>query len=234
MHIVKKYFSDWDLYEKVWLLLFTIIIIVLSIYWKDSPIGIIASLTGIWNVVLVAKGKIANYYFGIVAVTTYAYTAYNQSYYGEVMLNMLYFFPMQFIGLYLWKKKRTSPQKDEIKVVYMTNKQRILWLCVTIIATVLYGFFLKKLGGNLPFIDASSTVLSIIAMILMVFIYVEQWILWIIVDIVSIIMWVTVMLNGGNDIAVLVMWAAYLINAIYGLYNWIKLEKQNRSTYQVE
>ncbi|MCB2196810.1 MAG: nicotinamide riboside transporter PnuC [Bacteroidetes bacterium] len=234
MNFIKKYFSDWDLYEKLWLLLFTIIIIVLSIYWKDSPIGIIASLTGIWNVVLVAKGKIANYYFGIIAVTTYAYTAYNQSYYGEVMLNMLYFFPMQFIGLYLWKKKRTLPQKDEIKVVYMTNKQRILWLSVTIIATVLYGFVLKRLGGNLPFIDASSTVMSIIAMILMVFIYVEQWILWIIVDIVSIIMWITVMLNGGNDIAVLVMWIAYLINAIYGLYNWIKLEKKCRFNAQVE
>ena len=81
---IRSYFSDWDLYEKVWLLLFTTIILILSIYWKDSPIGIIASLTGIWYVVLVAKGKIINYYFGIVAVTTYAFVAYTQKYYGEV------------------------------------------------------------------------------------------------------------------------------------------------------
>lgn len=228
MNYIKTYFSDWDLYEKVWLLLFTVVIVALSVYWKDSPIGIIASLTGIWNVVLVAKGKIANYYFGIVAVTTYAYTAYKQQYYGEVMLNMLYFFPMQFVGLYLWSKKRTSDQEETIKVVYMTNKQRVIWFSITIIATILYGFVLKKLGGNLPFIDASSTVMSVIAMILMVFIFIEQWILWIIVDIVSIIMWITVMINGGNDIAVLVMWTAFLINAVYGLYNWIRLEKQTR------
>jgi nicotinamide mononucleotide transporter len=69
--------------------------------------------------------------------------------------------------------------------------------------------------------------MSIIAMILMVFVFVEQWILWILVDVVSIIMWVVVMLKGGNDIAILIMWTAFLINAIYGLYNWIKLEKQN-------
>lgn len=228
MNRIKTYFLDWNLFELIWLSIFTLIVICLSIYWKDSTVGIIASLTGIWNVVLVAKGKIANYYFGIVAVTTYAYTAYHQQYYGEVMLNMLYFFPMQFIGLYLWKKKRVAAEKEDIKVVYMTNKQRVIWSFITIVATISYGFILKKLGGNLPFIDSSSTVMSIIAMILMVFVFVEQWVLWILVDIVSIIMWISVMLNGGNDIAVLVMWTAFLVNAIYGLYNWVKLEKQSK------
>jgi len=228
MNLVKRYFSDWDLYEKIWLFLFTFIIIGLSVYWKDSLIGILASLTGIWCVVLIAKGKIANYYFGIINVLAYAYVAFNQQYYGEVMLNMFYFFPMQFIGIYLWKKKSLSTKKDAVKVVYMTNKQRILWSAITIVTTILYGFVLKKLGGNLPFIDSSSTVMSVIAMILMVFVFVEQWVLWILVDIVSIIMWVAVMMNGGSDVAVLVMWIAYLVNAIYGLYNWIKLEKQSR------
>jgi nicotinamide mononucleotide transporter len=70
--------------------------------------------------------------------------------------------------------------------------------------------------------------MSVIAMVLMVFVFVEQWILWIVVDIVSIIMWIQVMLNGGNDIAVLIMWTAFLVNAVYGLYNWVKLEKQTR------
>lgn len=224
---ITKYFKDWDLYEKIWLLISTIIIITLSIYWKDSIIGVIASLTGVWCVILIAKGKISNYYFGILNVTTYAYVAFHQQYYGEVMLNLIYFLPMQFIGIYLWTKKRTSKTTDSVKVVYMNNKQRIIWTIITIVAIVLYGFVLKKLGGNLPFIDSSSTVMSIIAMILMVFVFVEQWILWILVDVVSIIMWVVVMLKGGNDIAILIMWTAFLINAIYGLFNWIKLEKQN-------
>lgn len=227
MNLIKRYFSDWDLYEKIWLFLFTLIIIGLSVYWKDTLIGVLASLTGIWCVVLIAKGKISNYYFGIINVLAYAYVAFNQQYYGEVMLNMFYFFPMQFIGIYLWKKKRRSKRKDDVKVVYMSNKQRILWSVITILATILYGFVLKKLGGNLPFIDSSSTVMSVIAMILMVFVFVEQWVLWILVDIVSIIMWIVVMMKGGSDVAVLVMWIAYLVNAIYGLYNWIKLEKQS-------
>jgi len=224
---IKEYFKTWDLYEKIWLLISTIIIVTLSIYWKDSIIGVIASLTGIWCVVLIAKGKISNYYFGILNVTSYAFVAFHQQYYGEVMLNLIYFLPMQFVGIYLWTKKQTNKTSDNVKVVYMNNKQRVIWIIITIAATVLYGFILKKLGGNLPFIDSSSTVMSIIAMILMVFVFVEQWVLWILVDIVSIIMWIAVMLKGGNDIAILIMWTAFLINAIYGLFNWIKLEKQN-------
>ncbi|MCK5028229.1 MAG: nicotinamide mononucleotide transporter [Bacteroidales bacterium] len=226
MNRIKEYFADWDLYEKIWLFVFTCIIIVLSIYWKDSYVGILASLTGIWCVVLIAKGKIANYYFGIVNVVAYAYVAFGCQYYGEVMLNMIYFLPMQFVGIYLWRKRRVSNMKDDVKVIYMSNKQRIIWFFITIVGTILYGFFLKYLGGNLPFIDSSSTVMSVIAMILMVFVFVEQWVLWILVDIVSIIMWFTVMINGGNDVAVLVMWIAFLVNAVYGLYNWIQLAKK--------
>jgi len=221
-----KYFDDWDLYEKFWLLISTLLIISLSIYWKDSPIGIIASLAGIWNVVLVAKGKIINYYFGLIAVTTYAFVAYTQKYYGEVMLNMFYFFPMQFIGFYIWHKRKSKKKTVDIKVVYMTNSQRILWLCITIAATIIYSYILQKLGGNLPYLDSSSTVMSVIAMILMVFVFVEQWILWILVDVVSIILWAVAMKKGGTDIAVLIMWIAFLVNAIYGLYNWIKLESK--------
>ncbi|MBU8891629.1 MAG: nicotinamide riboside transporter PnuC [Bacteroidales bacterium] len=226
MNRLKHYFADWDLYEKLWLSLFTIIIVSLSVYWKDSFVGVVASLTGIWCVVLVAKGKIANYYFGIISVIAYAYVAFSSQYYGEVMLNMIYFLPMQFVGIYLWRKRTVSKKKNNIRVRYMTNKQRILWFLVTIAGTILYGYFLKYLGGNLPFIDSSSTVMSVIAMILMVFVFVEQWVLWILVDIVSVIMWFTVLINGGNDVAVLVMWIAFLANAIYGLYNWIKLEKK--------
>ncbi len=226
-NFVGNYFKDWNTYEKVWLFAFTAIIIGLSIYWKDSWIGVVASLTGIWTVVLVAKGKISNYYFGIVNVLAYAYVAYNWKYYGEVMLNIGYFLPMQFVGLYLWRKNKVSEKKkDDVKIFFLSNRARVVWGLVTVVGVIGYGYVLKGLGGSLPFIDSISTVLSVIAMILMAWMYMEQWILWIVVDIVSIIMWFVVLLSGGNDIAVLLMWTAFLVNAVYGLVNWIKLYKK--------
>ena len=219
---IKKYFEDWSLWEKLWLIISTLTILSLSIYWKDNIIGVIAAITGIICVVLVAKGRISNYYFGIVNVIAYAYVAYHWAYYGEVMLNILYFLPMQFYGIWFWRKHRKRKNKDQVRVKFMTNKQRVMWALISGVSIIGYGVILKIISGKLPFVDATSTVLSVIAMILMARLYMEQWVLWIIVDVVSIIMWFVVLLEGGNDIAIFIMWTAYLINAIYGFINWIK------------
>lgn len=224
MKKITNYFNTWSTFEKVWLFISTSLILSLSLYWGDGIIGITASLTGIWCVVLVAKGRIANYYVGIVNVLAYAWVAYTWKFYGEVMLNMLYFLPMQFVGIYLWKDK-IKDKFTEVEVRVMSNLQR-LFVGLGIIAVIfMYGAWLSHLGGNLPYIDSMSTVLSIVAMILMALRYVEQWALWILVNIASIGLWVYALLNGGSDIAVLIMWIAYFVNSIYGLYNWSRLYK---------
>lgn len=234
MERLVKGLKDWSLFEKMWLSIFTFVTIYLYFSWEDTILGLIASLTGMLCVVLVAKGKISNYYPGTVNVILYAYIAYEQKYYGEVMLNLLYFLPMQFIGFYLWKNnkvQRTAAEK--VKIEMMSNNARILWTVVSCAGIFGYGLILKRMGGNLPFVDATSTVLSIIAMVLMAKRYVEQWILWIIVDVVSVIMWFVVLAKGGNDISILIMWTAYLVNAIYGQINWMKLhQEQMRVCYE--
>ena len=71
-------------------------------------VGLISSLSGMLCVVLVAKGKIGNYYFGIIQTILYAYISYTYSLYGEAMLNAIFYLPLQFVGVYLWKKNKTQ------------------------------------------------------------------------------------------------------------------------------
>ncbi|MBR9691778.1 nicotinamide mononucleotide transporter [Candidatus Woesearchaeota archaeon] len=222
---VRNYAKDWTLFERIWLISFTLINIYLFFAWKDSIIGLVTSLTGMLCVVLVAKGKISNYYFGVVNVVLYAYIAFQSRYFGEVMLNALYFLPMQFVGLYYWKKHSNAIKgKDDVVIKHLNVKQRIYWAVISVAGIFGYGLFLLYLRGTLPFVDSASTVLSVIAMILMVKRVTEQWLLWIAIDVVSVYMWFYILLKGGNDISMLVMWSAYLVNAIYGYYNWRKLE----------
>ena len=58
--------------------------------------------------------------------------------------------------------------------------------------------------------------------------FMEQWIVWIIVDVVTVIMWANIVFNEGGlyNLGILVMWSAWLVNAIYGLVNWIKMNKK--------
>ena len=58
-----KIFKDWNLFEKSWLIIFTLINVAVLIYSKEGILGFTASVTGMRSVILVAKGKISNYYF---------------------------------------------------------------------------------------------------------------------------------------------------------------------------
>jgi nicotinamide mononucleotide transporter len=54
----------------------------------------------------------------------------------------------------------------------------------------------------------------------------EQWIIWIVEDIIEVGMWVYVLVTTGTNVSMVLMWTAYLTNAVYGWYNWKKLEHQ--------
>lgn len=227
----RRLLADWTPFERAWLLVFTAVNLWLYAAWDDTLVGLVTSLTGMMTVVLVAKGKVSNYYFGVVNVVLYAYTSWLSGYYGEVMLNLLYFFPMQFVGLYLWTRHRrgdgdgSAPvPTGDVEVGHLSWPQRFAWLAVSAAAVAAYGWVLDRLGGTLPFFDSTSTVLSIIAMVLMVKRVSEQWVLWIAVNAVSVLMWLHVVGEGGRDVTMVVMWSAYLVNSVYGLYNWHRLE----------
>lgn len=221
--------KGWTVFEKVWLGAFTLINIYLFFAWGDSLIGLISSMTGMICVVLVAKGKISNYYFGIVQASTYAYISYSYGLYGEAMLNGLFYLPIQFIGIYLWRKNLTTKSTvgEDVKVKRLTSKGWITLIAVSVVASVIYAYVLSAIGGQQVRLDSVAVVLSIIAQVLMLKRFAEQWVLWIVVNILSIILWIIVLTQtGGNDWSMLVMWSAFLINSIYGYINWLRMQKK--------
>ena len=223
-----KIFKDWNLFEKSWLIIFTLINVAVLFYSKEGILGFTASVTGMLSVILVAKGKISNYYFGIINVVIYGFISYNSKYYGEAMLNILYFLPMQIIGFMMWRRNNVNiDESKEVKAERMTAKEIILWSVLSGIAVIVYGIILKKLNNTLPMADSFTTVLSVTAMILMVKRYIEQWIVWIMIDIVAIYMWLFI----KSDYNITIMWTAYLVNAVYGLYNWAKLYRREREVW---
>lgn len=227
---IKKFFrgefTGWKFWEVAWLLFACVVIMALSIYWKDSVMGIVSAVTGVACVVCTGKGKLSAYIFGTVNVVLYAIISYKAKYYGEVMLNALYYFPMEFYGFYVWKKHMNF-KTYEVEKKQMKAKGRVIMVAAIVFGTAGYGCFLRQLGGALPFVDALSTVVSVVAMIVSVKMYMEQWILWIVVDIVTIAMWVIAFANGNDSIATLIMWIVYLGNAVIMYVKWAKETRQN-------
>lgn len=219
--ILKNEISGWKKIEVTWLLVACFIICALSIYWKDSFMGIVSATTGVACVVCTGKGKLSAYLFGLVNCVLYAVISYNAKLYGETMLNALYYVPMQFVGFYVWSKNINNETK-EVKKIHMKNTTRLIWLLIMIVTTIAYGFILKALGDSMPFVDSFTTVSSIIAMIVSVKMYSEQWWIWIVVDVFSVYMWLVQFINGNDSIATLLMWVVYLLNAIVMCIKWEK------------
>ena len=219
--IIEREIKGWKNWQVVWMAFATLMILGISIYQKDSVIGILASITGVICVILCGMGKVSNYFFGTINVILYAIMAWKAKYYGDVMLNLLYYFPTNIIGWILWEKNLDK----ETQVVYkkrMTLKQDIVLALISVVGVAGYAYILKLLGGNLPLVDSMSTVFSVIAQILMIKRFMEQWIIWIFVDVVSVIMWVYALFTEGASVAVLLMWSVFLINAIIMFAQWYK------------
>lgn len=196
-------------------------------------LGSIAAITGVLCVVLVAKGSIWNYLFGLVNVSLYAYISYKASLYGDAALNALYYLPMQFIGWWQWRRRGAAMSAAEagdrgvqVKARRFTWKQRAILFLGCAVAVVAVGFLLKHVGDPQPFKDSTTTVLSIVAQALMALAFMEQWALWIITNIVSVVMWCVCVSRGEAHAGVMViMWVFYLLNSINGLRVWMKLSK---------
>lgn len=222
---IKRELNGWTRIEKVWLIFSSMTVLALSVYWKNNTIGTISAICGILYVILSGKGKLSSYIFGIVNILGYSYISFTTKYYGEVMLNLIYFLPSCFIGWHSWRKHSNCDNGEVIKK-RLSPKLSIAVYSVTAVLIAVYGFILKKLGGTLPFIDSTSTVISVIAQILCIKRYAEQWILWTFVNSVTVVMWCYTFFDSGESIATLLMWLIYLITGIYMYIKWYKESKK--------
>ena len=230
MDACKRFFKSeltgWKPFDVIWLAVATAVILGLSVYWKDTWVSLLAAVTGVWCVILTGKGKRSSFIFGLVNVVFYALVAFQAKYYGEVMLNALYYLPMNFVGWFAWKKHMNDDTGEVIKEK-LTLKKSVIVYALTAVAILVYGLILKMLGGALPYIDSMSTVISVVAQILSIKRLMEQWGLWIVVDVVTVVMWAVHFAQGGETIATLAMWSVYLVNAFIMFFRWYKESKKN-------
>lgn len=225
---IQNEIAGWKRIEILWLCITAAIIVGLSIYWRDTVMGVISSTTGVMCVVCTGKGKLSAYIFGLVNSVLYAIIAFEATYYGETMLNGLYYVPMQFIGFYVWSKNINS-ETHEVNKQHMKSIHRVILFAAIVMATAVYGIFLDKIGDAMPYVDSFTTVSSVIAMIVSVKMYSEQWWIWVMINVASVYMWWVNFATGQDNIATLIMWAVYLCNSVIMLIKWEKEIKDNAS-----
>ena len=220
-------FRAWRPTEVAWLVFCLASVLGLSLYWQDNALGITAALTGMLYTVLAGKGKIACFIFGLVNTPLYAYISYQNGFYGDFTLN-IYYFIMMFPGLLAWGRHQAKTSEEGIVRTRLDLRGRVRLTAGCLVGVLALWAVLRLLGGNRPFCDAITNVLSIAAMMLTVRRSIEEWILWIIVDAVEVLMWAKAYIAGSGTISVLLMWLLFLANGVYLLSLWLRIEARHR------
>ena len=196
----------------------------------DRAAAIISAICGILYTVLAGKGKPSCYLFGLCGSGFYSLLSFQNALWGNLLLYLLYYIPMQILGYFRWKKHLKS-DKSEIIKIRLPKKDLFVLLSVTTLLTIILAFILAFFKDAHPILDSITTIFSIGGMYLTVRRAVEQWYFWITVNLLSLIMWLQVTLGGARVWSTVIMWAVYLFLAVYFCIEWHKeLNSDNKQS----
>lgn len=226
---IKNYFSDWNLFEKLYLSIGILVGILSSIIFHGTVIDSLYTITYLTTALLMSKGKVECYFIGFISVFFYGIVSYNQGYYGELLITIFLTFPIMIIGIISWLRHQDK-EDDVVIISSLPKKEIILAFSSQLVLYWIYFFILKLFNTDLLVISSLSVVTSVLASYfearrseLSLFCYIAN-------DIVIITLWLIPIISGQTQlISVIVGPILLLINDIYGSYNWKKLkEKQEK------
>ena len=188
-------------------------------------INFVSAVCGVICIFFTAKANISNFLFASVNTVVYAIYLIYWHIWGTAALEILFYIPMNFVSWHYWVKHRDPEIAQKTKAKRLSRKQNLLCACLVAGASVLCHLILAGIGGEVPWLDAFTLCIGILATILEFLRFSEQYVWWIITDIVSVCMYIV-----HFDAVYLCKRSIYLIMAIIGLASWIKLHRtRNRN-----
>lgn len=159
--------------------------------YKDYPnyliaLELVAVVFGVISVLFARKNNILVYPTGLVSTILYVYILYEFQLYGDLIINF-YYTIMSFLGWYLWAK--TKDGNDEFPISNINRKEILvstLIFTITLTFVALVYHFFDKFTNWTAYVDALTTGLFFVGMWLMAKRKIENWILWIIANAISI------------------------------------------------
>ncbi len=190
---------------------------------ESTLIEAIAVIFGLLSVWYAKKENLWVYPTGIVSVLIYVYICFFAGLYADMGINFFYFL-MSVFGWYKWTRKDQS--NNYIPITWCN-----WWIQISGILAAIFFFFvlryllIKFTDSTVPNIDAATTAIFIVAMWLMALKKIENWIYWIVGDLISIPMF----FHKGLVLTSF-QYTVFLILAVLGYLEWRKkINEQNQN-----
>ena len=237
------FIKDFTAFEKCLIIANVLLGVVFLIVWYDEGswswmwfnvplieyVAFTSSVANTISVILVAKRRIANYPWGLVAVSMYAVVGFVYGNTAVWTFQLIWYMPLIIIGWIFWSKNKSKEDSRAVDPKKLTFVQAIVVYALTLAGVLAFAWLIslplineffygsvQEFGFDKHIVDAAGDILAVPAMILMVKRYREQWLMWILLNIFGIILWSFYTFNP----IMIVMWATLLVNAVYGYMKW--------------
>lgn len=183
----------------------------------DIILEVVAVIFGLLSVLYAWFNKIWVYPTGIISTAIFVYLLYKWTLLGDMMINV-YYFIMSIYGWYIWTRK----SKDEVTpVTKVSYKERFLSLFIFIGSIVFVYLIYKyndKWDSSFAYIDTLTTAIFFVGMWLMARRKIENWIFWIIGDLISVPLY---FYKGFTFTSF--QYLIFTIFAVFGYLEWKKI-----------
>lgn len=196
-----------------WFVLIGIITQLLTCYiMEDTLLALCSGIAGVISVVLCSQKKYAFYFWSLLQLITILIISFQTGLFGKVLENGFYLITT-IIGMFVWGKNvdgnKVKPQKmSGVDWMVLLSMLPLLILGVSV-------FVVKFNNSEQIFLDTLTTTIGIIAQIMLIFRFKEQWTLWLILDVLCIALWA----KDGNW-CLMVQYIFWTINCVYGYFCW--------------
>lgn len=189
-----------------------------------TVINFVSAICGIFCVFLTAKASISNFVFAVINTFVYAVYLFYWRIYGTLILEILFYLPIEIFSWIAWSRHRDDTDHEKTKSRKLSMPQLILTAFVVAAVGISAHYILVRMNGTAAWLDAFTLSIGIVAVILELFRFKEQYIWWIITDVITVALYIV-----HFDAVYLTKRIIYLIVALMGLYNWHILNRERNA-----
>ncbi len=228
--MLKRLFVYFTLSEKLlWLCSCIAIITVFIIFDKESFLTLTASLVGVTSLILSAKGNPLGQVLMVLFSIIYGIISFSFAYYGEMITYLCMTMPMSVYALICWLKNPYGNNRSEVRISSIEKTDFIILPVSALIVTIIFYFILAAFDTANIIPSTLSVTTSFVAVYLtarrspfFALAYASN-------DIVLIILWILAAMENSSYISVVICFAVFLINDLYGFINWNRMKKRQKS-----
>lgn len=212
----------------LWSVSTVMIIISFVLFDRENYLTLAASLIGVTSLIFNAKGNPFGQLLMVIFSILYGIISYSFAYYGEMITYLGMTGPMALFALIAWLKNPYKGKKSEVAVNRLNEKEIGFMTVLTAIVTVVFYFILEYFN-TANIIPSTVSVTTSFAAVYLTFRRSAYFaIAYAANDIVLIILWILAAMHDASYLSVIICFAVFLINDIYGFINWQKMSERQQ------